>query len=263
MKTRLFLAVLVGGFTVFSGCATPGDPSKRCWLFFETTSSTATPKAEAPKPVATPAPAAVTLRLTPVQASLRSSQSQAFSADVSGTSNTGVNWAIDPLLGMISPAGVYTAPAQVALAERVKVTATSQADPSKSASSWVQLNPPASAAKQVSIELNVLFDTGKDVVKPDYNNEIKNVADFMKSYPGARAEIEGHTDSMGLAAMNVDLSQRRANSVRQVLIQKFGVDASRLSAKGYGASKPIAENKTAEGRAKNRRVVATLTSSSN
>jgi OmpA-OmpF porin, OOP family len=85
------------------------------------------------------------------------------------------------------------------------------------------------------------------------------VADFMASYPSANAEIEGHTDNAGAADYNVKLSQDRADAVRQYLISTYHIAASRLTAKGYGPSKPIADNKTKEGRAKNRRVVATLT----
>lgn len=117
---------------------------------------------------------------------------------------------------------------------------------------------PERAPEKVSIELKVLFDTAKAIVKPEFDNEIKQVADFMRSYPDTTAEIEGHTDSMGNEAYNIDLSQRRADAVRQYLISRFGVSASRLSAKGYGPSRPIADNKTVEGRAKNRRVVATI-----
>ncbi len=118
---------------------------------------------------------------------------------------------------------------------------------------------PEKAPEKVSIELKVLFDTAKSDVKPQYNDEIKQVADFMRSYPNTSAEIEGHTDSLGNHDYNVGLSQRRADAVKQVLIDKFGVSASRLSAKGYGPDRPVASNDTAETRAKNRRVVATIT----
>ncbi len=118
---------------------------------------------------------------------------------------------------------------------------------------------PEKAPEKVSIELKVLFDTAKEDIKPEFNDEIKQVADFMRSYPNTHAEIEGHTDSLGSAEYNTDLSQRRAGSVRQYLIDKLEVDASRLTAKGYGPSRPVADNATAEGRTKNRRVVATIT----
>jgi outer membrane protein OmpA-like peptidoglycan-associated protein/opacity protein-like surface antigen len=82
---------------------------------------------------------------------------------------------------------------------------------------------------------------------------LDKVAKSMVAYPDESAEIAGHTDSTGKASYNKDLSHRRAESVRQYLILK-GVEASRLTAIGYGEEKPIADNGTAEGRAKNRRV---------
>ena len=114
----------------------------------------------------------------------------------------------------------------------------------------------APASKAVSIELLVQFDSGKAIVRPKYNNEIKKVADFMKEYPNATAVIEGHTDNVGKEAANVKLSQRRADSIKAYLVKKFGIDSSRLKAVGYGPNKPVASNATKEGRQKNRRVRA-------
>lgn len=110
----------------------------------------------------------------------------------------------------------------------------------------------------VTIELHVLFDTDKAVVKDVYYNEIKKVADFMKKYPNTTAVIEGHTDNVYTAEYNQKLSEARAKSVRQYLIDKFGISGSRLSAVGYGLTKPIASNDTEEGRQKNRRVQAVI-----
>lgn len=110
----------------------------------------------------------------------------------------------------------------------------------------------------VTIALNVEFDTDKSVVKEKYRGEIKKVADFMKQYPNTTAVIEGHTDNVDTAEYNKKLSQARANSVRQYLVSNFGIKASRLSAVGYGLTKPIASNSTEEGRQKNRRVQAVI-----
>jgi OOP family OmpA-OmpF porin len=110
----------------------------------------------------------------------------------------------------------------------------------------------------VTIALNVEFDTDKAVVKDKYRNEIKKVADFMKANPNTTAVIEGHTDNVDTAEYNQKLSDARANSVRQYLINNFGIKASRLTAVGYGLTKPIASNNTEEGRQKNRRVQAVI-----
>jgi outer membrane protein OmpA-like peptidoglycan-associated protein len=110
----------------------------------------------------------------------------------------------------------------------------------------------------VTIVLNVEFDSDKAIVKDKYRNEIKKVADFMKKYPNTTAVIEGHTDSTNTAAYNQKLSEARANSVRQYLINNFGIKASRLTAVGYGLTRPIASNSTEEGKQKNRRVQAVI-----
>ena len=108
----------------------------------------------------------------------------------------------------------------------------------------------------ISMKLEILFDSGKAFVKPEYFAELQQVADALKQYPDATVEIAGHTDSRGRASYNQRLSQRRADAVRDALIAEFGVDGSRITAVGYGETDPIADNSTAEGRARNRRVVA-------
>jgi OOP family OmpA-OmpF porin len=118
--------------------------------------------------------------------------------------------------------------------------------------------PPEPVKEKVTISLNVEFDTNKAIVKDEYSDEIKKVADFMKEFPDTTAEIGGHTDNVASAAYNQKLSEKRANSVRQYIIDKFGIDGSRLTAAGYGLTKPIADNGTEEGRQKNRRVEAVM-----
>ena len=200
-------------------------------------------------------PAPVTIPLTPATVELGSGGSQSFTAAAAGNPNTGVTWSIYPQVGSISPTGVYTAPAAVAITQTVTVTATSVADPSKKTSSQVLLR----ALERVEIALSVQFDTNKAVVKPEYDDQLKKVATFLKNFPAAKAEIEGHTDNVGAANLNKDLSQRRAEAVRQALIDRFQADGSRLTAKGYGEDRPISDNSTPEGRTRNRRVVATFT----
>jgi outer membrane protein OmpA-like peptidoglycan-associated protein len=83
---------------------------------------------------------------------------------------------------------------------------------------------------------------------------LKMVAEALKADAGMRLRIEGHTDSSGDAAKNMDLSARRAESVKRELAAKYGIDAGRLETAGLGASKPAADNATPTGRAENRRV---------
>jgi len=111
----------------------------------------------------------------------------------------------------------------------------------------------APASKEVSMTLLVKFDTGKAVVKTKYNKEIKRVADFMKAHPDTKAMIKGHTDNVGGKKYNLNLSQKRAEAIKKVLVKKFNISADRIKTEGFGFSSPIASNSTKEGRQKNRR----------
>lgn len=102
------------------------------------------------------------------------------------------------------------------------------------------------------------FDSGKADIKPQYRNEISKVADYMKQYPSTTALIEGHTDNTGSPEANMKLSQKRAENVVNYLVENFGIDRSRLAAKGYGSTMRIAYNNTPEGRQKNRRINAVI-----
>jgi len=196
----------------------------------------------------------VAITLSPASSALGPGGSQAFAAAVSGTPNTGVTWKLEPPVGSITPEGVYTAPVLITSPQAVTVTAASVADPSRTTSAQLQLAPAENAEVRLSIE----FDKDSDALKPEYDIELKKAAEFFKAYPSATAVIEGHTDNAGDAAYNRALSERRANAVRQALIDRFGVDGAKLTAKGYGEEKPLADNSTAEGRARNRCVLASF-----
>jgi OmpA-OmpF porin, OOP family len=99
----------------------------------------------------------------------------------------------------------------------------------------------------------LLFDTGKATLQPQSQEQIGNIAAILKAYPNVKIRIGGYTDNTGDAAMNVTLSQARADSVMAQLAQ-LGVDAARMEAKGYGEEHPVADNTTEEGRQKNRRI---------
>ena len=114
----------------------------------------------------------------------------------------------------------------------------------------------AAIVEKGRVTLNVQFDTAKAIVKKQYHEEIARLAAVMKKYPDLKITIEGHTDNRGGLAYNEKLSQRRADAVKKYLVSKFGIEASRLTAKGYGMIKPIDSNGTKEGRQKNRRVEA-------
>jgi OOP family OmpA-OmpF porin len=120
---------------------------------------------------------------------------------------------------------------------------------------------PTDDVKEVKrIELKVYFDTNSAVVKPEYVPEIEQVAVFLRENPSVVGIVEGHTDNRGAAEYNQQLSERRAMSVIKVAEERFGVEPGRLTAIGYGGSRPVADNGTAEGRAKNRRIEAAFSS---
>ena len=98
------------------------------------------------------------------------------------------------------------------------------------------------------------FETNSDQLKGSDWPILQTLADLMKKDTKLKIEVAGHTDSTGNAAANQTLSEKRANTVKKTLNDKYGVDASRLTAKGYGAEQPIADNGIEEGRAINRRV---------
>lgn len=103
------------------------------------------------------------------------------------------------------------------------------------------------------VALYINFDTGKDIIKPDSQPIIEQVVQLLTQNLTLALSIEGHTDNTGDEAGNQTLSEMRGRAVMNALISK-GIDASRLSSLGYGRTKPIADNNSEEGRAKNRRV---------
>lgn len=100
----------------------------------------------------------------------------------------------------------------------------------------------------------ILFATGKAELQPESRPVLKEIASTMKKYGDLKILIEGHTDNVGAAAGNLSLSDARAAAVKAALVSEFGLDAARISTKGFGDTKPAAPNATAVGRAQNRRV---------
>jgi len=100
----------------------------------------------------------------------------------------------------------------------------------------------------------ILFDSDSDVIKAESAAVIQQIARGLQANPELKIEIDGHTDATGSPTHNLDLSRRRAEAVKTVLVTQFGIDAGRLTTKGFGSSKPIDTNNTAAGKAQNRRV---------
>ena len=116
---------------------------------------------------------------------------------------------------------------------------------------------PVLASEIVTFNLDVEFDTNKASIKPGFLDDVQSLAAFLADYPNTEVLLGGHTDSIGSAEYNLALSQKRADAVKRALVVR-GVDASRITAKGFGESNPIADNMVASGREQNRRVVAAV-----
>ena len=104
------------------------------------------------------------------------------------------------------------------------------------------------------LEQTYLFDFDKAVVKPEFYPLLQHIAGIMNNNPTMTLQLEGHTDAIGTNQYNQGLSERRANAIKNALVTREGIAPERINTVGYGEEKPIATNKTAEGRQLNRRV---------
>lgn len=122
-----------------------------------------------------------------------------------------------------------------------------------SASSTTQL---ASALKSVGRAevYGIYFDVGSAVIRPESEMVLKEIAEVLGGNPTWKLDVEGHTDSVGGGAYNLELSRQRAVAVKDALVSRHGIPAQRLSTAGFGATRPKEPNETLAGRARNRRV---------
>ncbi|BDG07209.1 OmpA family protein [Anaeromyxobacter paludicola] len=156
---------------------------------------------------------------------------------------------------------VYTGPITVSKDTTVRAIAIAPgAPPSAESTAAYTIAPPAPpprvsvTEKKLELTEKVFFDTGKTRIKTQSHALLDEVATVLKQHPEVKhVVVEGHTDDVGGAASNLKLSKGRAEAVRAYLVKK-GVEASRLSAKGFGETRPVADNKTPAGRDANRRV---------
>lgn len=209
--------------------------------------------AQAPK-AAAPLPApATTLTVSPATIA------KGEAATLSWTSQNTSSCDIQPGIGAVQTSGSKS----IMPADTTDYTLTCSGDGGLSSSrAGINVTQKAAAAEPapetLCIELNIEFDTDKAEIKPQYHNEIAKAGDFMKQNPSATAVIEGHTDNVGEAEYNMKLSKKRADNVVAYLVKHFGIESSRLTAKGFGQTRNIADNNTPEGRQKNRRINAII-----
>jgi OOP family OmpA-OmpF porin len=109
-----------------------------------------------------------------------------------------------------------------------------------------------------TFELIVQFDYDKSDVKSVYQPQFEKIAQFLKEHPSVSLTVEGHTCSLGSEKYNQNLSERRAEAVKQILIKDYGFSADKVNTKGFGESRPVADNDTEAGRQANRRAIAVI-----
>lgn len=214
-------------------------------------------KVEAPKPVAPKA----YLHVTPQ--TITSGEQARLEWSSSNASKCG----IQPSIGSVSQTG-FTTVSPTADAEYTLTCKGEGGEATSKATVAVKPAPqPAPVTEQAATKaaaaqlcsptvININFDTNKTVIKPQYRDELAKIGGFLKENPKAKGSIDGHTDNVGGKNANMKLSQRRAESVRTYLVTTYGIAAERITANGYGPTKPVASNKTAAGKAKNRRIEA-------
>jgi OmpA-OmpF porin, OOP family len=204
------------------------------------------PQVAPPAPVKIPAPTC-NLAVSPT------SIIKGKTANLSWSSQNATRCSIKPDIGHVDYQGSMT----ITPSADTAYTLTCSGEGGKATSdARITVETPAPTMEELCMALHIEFDTDKAVIKPAYFKEVEKVASFMIKYPQVKGTIEGHTDNVASANYNLKLSQRRAESIVTMLVGKYGIDKSRLLAKGYGLTKPIADNKTKEGKQKNRRSVA-------
>ena len=127
---------------------------------------------------------------------------------------------------------------------------------STAASTTVTVNPPPPPVSKVvdRLTVHVNFDTDKAAIRKVDVAELQKAVDFVKKYPGYDISVEGHTDNVGKDKYNKALSERRAAAVKKFLMENGAANADKIKPVGYGETRPVADNKTSEGKFKNRRV---------
>jgi outer membrane protein OmpA-like peptidoglycan-associated protein len=118
--------------------------------------------------------------------------------------------------------------------------------------------PPPPPPAVVTLDSMSLFDTGKAELKPGSTRAMVGALEMIKAHPDKRILVAGYTDNLGNPDSNLKLSVARAQAVRDWLIEASGLSATQFAIQGYGDTRPIAGNDTADGRARNRRVEITL-----
>ncbi len=198
--------------------------------------------------VSVTAPPAPTVSLSASPATIVQGQC----ATLMWTSANAASASIDQGVGKVDPSGLQ----QVCPGSTTPYTIAAVGEGgSRSASTTVSVTAPPPAPKVIDrLTLRANFDFDKATIRSADTAELQKAVDFVKKYPGYKTSIEGHTDNIGSEQYNQRLSERRAAAVKEYLLKHGVADGARTRSAGYGKSRPIADNSTAQGRFENRRV---------
>lgn len=116
------------------------------------------------------------------------------------------------------------------------------------------VEPPPAPAQEAFVAHNILFEFNSDELNPDSQKTLGELVEYLHKAPFTKLTVEGHTDSVGSETYNMNLSQRRADSIKKYLVDHYGVNEAQIEAIGYGPTRPIADNGNYQGRQQNRRV---------
>lgn len=263
MKSLLAAAVVVGAVACATSKPPPTSPTAMCVPCVTPCtpeSSCGQPKkvAAAPKPVPPPAAPADAPTFSPAAGEYTGKQTVVLSTTTPGAV---IHYTLDGS-APTEASPVYTGPLTVDNGTTVNAIAVAPGMPASATSSATYTikpppPPPRVVVTKERLELKekIFFDTGKSTIRPESYSLLDEVAKALKENPDVKhVSIEGHTDNKGAKALNTKLSKNRAQAVQTYLVQKGGIDPTRLDAKGFGPTRPIADNKTAKGREENRRV---------
>ena len=232
------------------------------------------PVAKPVEPPPAPAPAPKVVEPPPAPPAVPTAALTVSPATVTLGQTAALNWRsqnatgcdIQPAIGPVPPQGARTITPAASTSYSLTCSGPGGTATSAAAVTVVVPPPPApvkpKAAERFCDKPSVIiveFDTDKSDIKTKYDEDLNKLGNFLKEWPKAKGEISGHTDSVGSDKYNLKLSQRRAASVKKYLEEKFSIAPDRLTTEGYGETKPIASNKTKEGRQLNRRIETNFT----
>ncbi|MSN27056.1 MAG: outer membrane beta-barrel domain-containing protein [Geobacter sp.] len=255
----------LGAYIPFGGAAPAVQP-----VAMPVVAPVVPPPAPMPEPakIVPPAPVAPTANLSVSPVTIVKTNDAA--ATLSWASSNADKCSIQPGIGSVETQGSRSISPSVDTAYTLTCSGPG-GEATSSANLGVTLPPPPAPVvtpkQAAAIErfcnkpavVTVLFDTDKSEIKPKYLDDLNSLGEFLKDFPKAKGEISGHTDNVGSAKYNLKLSQRRAEAVEKYIEKTFAVVSDRVTTKGFGETKPVASNKTKEGRQLNRRIETNFT----